>query len=239
MQPYLLAFGHQEVPETIKERSVIFAVMATAQNRTLFATCRHTHPLQARSFFYAVTERNEELTLPGDAKLFPSQKTELDLTFVELDIRVPAERMRFNEAPIQKGSSILHARNVLSKKGFPEGQVFQVSSANTERAAFRAVYTHAGTYSFLDWTGGFDEAKKQGMSVFYDVLEMQSWPGVSGSPLWDNFGAIRGMVCGGTDEEYPSTDGVPRLVYLPAKTILREALHVVKSLKSGSIMRLG
>lgn len=58
-------------------------------------------------------------------------------------------------------------------------------------------------------------------------VTMRSWPGVSGSPLWDKFGNVLGMVAGGTEEltaERPEYN----LVYLPAKQIqacVKEFMH--------------
>ena len=47
---------------------------------------------------------------------------------------------------------------------------------------------------------------------------MRSWPGVSGSPLWDKTGGVVGMVAGGT-ENLTEADPDYNLVYLPAKQI--------------------
>ncbi|HWP61336.1 MAG TPA: hypothetical protein VN495_01920, partial [Candidatus Paceibacterota bacterium] len=49
-------------------------------------------------------------------------------------------------------------------------------------------------------------------------LIMRSWPGVSGSPLWDQYGNVLGMV-GGGNQELTESDPDFHLVYLPAKVI--------------------
>lgn len=237
MKPYLLAIDSLNAPGSRFQggKGVLFALMPTTKGKTLFATCRHLWVPGTTTSFFAHTE--EGVPLGGlEAKLLPLQGTSLDLMFWEVSTAVPAECMRTNEWPIQKGTSISHARNVLRRPEFSEGKVFHVSTAQTRHGNSRAVRID-GKFFYAPDKQSLDEAKALGMPL-YSVLGMQSRPGVSGSPLWDNFGAIRGMVCGG-DEEPTSGDVAPRLIYLPIKTILKEACQMAKAIKAGLIRSVG
>lgn len=237
MKPYLLAIDSRNAPGSQFQggKGVLFALLPTTKSKTLFATCRHLWVPGITTSFFAHTEEGAPL---GDleAKLLPLQGTSLDLMFWEVSTVVPAERMRVNEWPIQKGTIISHAQNVLRKPEFPEGKVFRESVTQTEQRSDKAVRMQ-GKFFYAPDKQSLDEAKALKVPL-YSVLEMQSWPGVSGSPLWDNFGTIRGMVCGGDEE--PVSEGVPpRLIYLPVKTILKEAHKMVKAIKAGLIQSVG
>lgn len=238
MRPYLLAIDSRNVPGSRFQggKGVLFALMPTTKGKTLFATCRHLWVPGTTLTFFAHTEEGAPLG-DLDAKLLPLPGTSLDLMFWEVSTAVPAERMRMNEWPIQKDTTISHARNVLRKPEFPEKQVFDFSVAQTRQGSRKAVRMGGGKFYYVPDKQSLDEAKALNIPL-YSVLEMQSRPGVSGSPLWDSFGAIRGMVCGG-DEESTSEGVTPRLIYVPIKTILKEASQMVKAIKAGLIQSVG
>jgi hypothetical protein len=162
----------------------------------------------------------------------PAVKPDLDLIFLFIRQDVPSDRIRINESTIGRDTQLSHARNRFGETETPSP--FVTYSASTKHSLFRAELGWSEgdndlRYRFLKKEGDLEEAKREGVQTFYRVLEMESWTGVSGSALWDKFGSIRGMVCGGDSAENRQEDGIPRLVYIPAKTIMKEANLILKN----------
>lgn len=226
MQPYLLAFCERK-PDGLT-RSVLTAVARVGPHRTLFATCKHVIT-QVNQIF--VLDENGAALPESKWAVIPVGKPDLDLAFLFLRHDVPSDRIRINDSPIPKGMQLSHARNKFGETVTPSP--FVIHSASPKHSPLRAELGWSESdnvmrYRFLN---GDDvrEAKREGVQTFYRVLEMESWTGVSGSALWDKFGAIRGIVCGGDSEKSRLADGIPRLVYVPAKTIAKEAKLILKN----------
>lgn len=232
MQPYLLAYCGRR-PDGLA-RSVLTAVARVGPNKTLFATCQHA-VTQTRDL-HIIDENGAHLPSATWA-VIPVANPVLDLVFLFIRHDVPAERIRLNESPIPRDTLLLsHARNRFGQTDTPAPLV--IHSASAKRSQFRAERgfpkdSDSLGYRFLTSEDEIKEARNEGVQTFYDVLDMESWTGVSGSALWDKFGAIRGMVCGGDSAETRQEDGVPRLVYIPAKTIAKQ----VKLILSHPVLR--
>lgn len=237
MQPYLLAFCEQKANGFA--RSVLTAVARIGPNKTLFATCSHV--LTQMNSLLIVDENGAFLP---EAKLVavPVTKSNLDLVFLVICHDVPFDRIRINDAPISRGTEITHARNRFGKT--ETISPFVTHSAPAKKSSFWAELGWSDEdsnlrYGFLKDEGELQQAKREGVLIFYPILEMESWPGVSGSALWDKFGAIRGIVCGGDSPENRQKEGIPHLVYIPARTILKEVSHILKDKNFRSQMMRG
>lgn len=225
MQPYLLAFCGRR-PNGLT-RSVLTAIARVGPNKTLFATCRHV--LTQTHHLHIIDENGNSLPNSKWA-VIPVANPVLDLSFLFIRHDVPAERIRLGESRIPKGTMLSHARNRFGETETPSP--FVIHSASTKQSSFRAELGWSERdkdmrYNFLKDEGALQEARREGVQTLYHVLEMESWAGVSGSALWDKFGAIRGMVCGGDSRETRQKDGIPRLVYIPVKTIAKQAKLVL------------
>jgi len=116
----------------------------------------------------------------------------------------------------------------LSPNPESKGDVFAFSEAITRKSEGRVICSlGSGTYDDVASDDAVKYAKEAGRQTFYNLLKMESRPGVSGSPLWDKYGAIRGIVCGGTR----SNTSEPMLVYLPVRYILSELKILLKNLR--------
>lgn len=224
MIPYMLALCIKSAERN--SNVVLTAIAAIDHKRTLFATCKHGVQ-EGMVEIFLCDERVRELVSPMNAWAAPAP--DLDLAFVAFDFALPLGRpVRINEARIGRETLISHARNVVARGA---AEAFQVTTAMTRQSPYKAVREQNGSFSALDQPGDLEKARAFGFQTLYGVLEMQSWPGVSGSALWDRTGSIRGMVCGGSDDKHPAVDEVPRLIYLPIKKIMKEAQHVLQLLR--------
>jgi len=221
MQPYLLAFC-EEKPNGLT-RSVLTAVARVSAKQTLFATCKHVVTQMDRVF---VVDENGT-PLAEKWAIIPTTEVDLDLCFLLIPQSVPANRMKISEFPIEREIELSHARNRVMES--TEASPFAVHTATTRRSPFRAEFGFSIAdgdlrYRFIKNEADVVEARRGGTKTFYPVLEMESWTGVSGSALWDKHGFIRGIVCGGGVE-----DDIPRLVYIPARTLKKEVGSLLKN----------
>lgn len=198
-------------------RSVAIPVAKTTQGKYLFCTCSHTitgHIAKGGSlgFYYAdgmevpLGERVRNHVIPPELNF--------DLSFFEKTIDREVGFVRFSERSIVPGLELSHVRNVCFREDFPD----QKSVITTQ-----TVEATTGMFMFGgDRFHKVDADLRQALVILpkspHKGVAMRSWPGVSGSPLWDKTGGVLGMVAGGTEE---LTEENPRynLVYLPAKQI--------------------
>jgi len=211
-----LIFGiNTTVAESKKTRAgVAFVIGKTKTGSTVLATCAHIlGPVTTNGIYIHDKDGNRiNLTDNTSGILCNQGKSALDLGFLEIDSETRPEVARFSDKRITLGDTLTHARNNLSDIDKP-ASVFQYSSEtlNSGPRMRHAYHVHSG-FRIQDDPKVRNALEKQGATFDYAVLEMQSRVGVSGSPLWDSFGRVRGMVCGGSDEE-------KELIFLPIKTI--------------------
>ena len=198
-------------------RSVGFPVAKTKEGRVLFCTCSHTitdHLAKGGllNFYYAdgtqvsLSRRIRNNVIPPELNF--------DLSFFEADIDRKIGIVRLSERSVAPGLELSHVRNVCFKEDFPD-----------QKSVFTTQTVGAITGKFMFGGDRFhkvDADLKQALQVLpkspHKGVAMRSWPGVSGSPLWDKTGGVVGMVAGGTEK---LTEANPdyNLVYLPAKQI--------------------
>lgn len=223
MKPFLLAMfgaqGDKNHPDSLvtKGRSVAFAVASLSSGHTVFATCKHN--ILDTPTLSVFDERGQVIGVEGDGmKLLLSRQEDLDLALFTLPICVSIERIRLSTFPIEPNSDLSHAQNIGGTKECSAG-TFAVTTKTTRKSQERAICSlGSGVYEFVQDDEGVRVAKQAGRKNFYGVLHMASRPGVSGSPLWDKYGAIRGMVCGGNDADKEE----PKLIYVPTRSIEAE-----------------
>lgn len=225
MIPYMVALCITKTETENSGRAVLTAVASVDKQRTLFATCKHAVRQQ---FDATVFDEKHGLVPLRNARVLVGSLADLDLAFMVLEIALPQERrIRINNEPIRGTVQLSHAQNIAMRTG---EEVFKITTASVRPSPFKAVREQDMSFSTLHRAGDLERAHKSGFQTLYGVLEMLSVPGVSGSPLWDQTGAIRGMVCSGTTErhELQAADGIPRLIYLPIKKIMKEAQYVLR-----------
>lgn len=200
-------------------RSVAFPVAKTKQGKYLFCTCSHTvtdHLANGGSLhFYhsdgaevSISDRVRNYVIPPELNL--------DLSFFEATMDREIGRARLSDRPIASGLELSHVRNVCFKENFPDQKsvITKQTVEGTGGRYFMAFDRFHKTDVDLRQSLGSEPMPKSP----HKGIVMRSWPGVSGSPLWDKNGNVIGMVAGGTEE---LTEENPRynLVYLPAKQI--------------------
>ena len=235
MKPFMLALNFAEGNNTeaesrvAKGRGVAFAVASLSQGRSVFATCKHN--FMNKSALVIFDENGETVGLDGEGmQILFSSREDLDVALIILPISVAAERIRLSTQSFSGKIDLSHAQNVVGSKN-NQGCAFVVSSEVSRKSDERAICSlGSGLYEFVKTESEVSEALAVGRKTFYSVLHMGSRPGVSGSPLWDKYGAIRGMVCGGNDEAGP----MPKLIFLPVRSIeaeLKILIHNERVLK--------
>lgn len=198
-------------------RSIAFPVAKTKNGKHLFATCAHTliEHLDKGLPLYMLHADGSEVPRDGPLRnnVIPPQLN-FDLSFFELDVGKQMGLVRFSNRTVSSGSELSHVRNVCFKED-SDGKKTVVTTQTTGRS--NGKYLYVGS-QFLP----VDDALKRSLRVMpkcpHKGITMRSWPGVSGSPLWDKHGNVLGMVAGGTEvltTERPDYN----LVYLPAKQI--------------------
>lgn len=220
MQPCLLALCERHGEEKIKRAAVMTAVVQINPSQALFVTCKHAIKDHTKLFFVDETGAMsmEKWTI------FHHPGSDVDLSFALIPRSIPPGQIKVSESPINPGTVLSHARNRLEKE---ESSPFTIHTATARNLPIQAVINLVDP----EWTKftlstdeeGFRTAKSLGVRPLYRVLEMESWPGVSGSALWDKYGSIRGIVCGGSMR----AEETRRLIYLPAKTVMRETRLVL------------
>lgn len=198
-------------------RSIAFPVAKTKNGKYLFATCAHTitdHLERGLPLHMLFADGSE---VPRDGPLrnnvIPPQLN-FDLSFFELDVGNKIGVVRFSARTVSAGNDLSHVRNVCFKED-AEGRQSVITTQTTGRSTGKYLLD-VGMFHQVD-----DALKRQVQPMPktpHRGITMRSWPGVSGSPLWDKHGNVLGMVAGGTEElteERPDYN----LVYLPAKQI--------------------
>lgn len=199
-------------------RSVMFPVVIQG-NLVTFATVSHAVEHVGGEYEMVIANASGEIlpaqTTKTKVVVIPVE-TGADLAFVQVEIDSPPSAVRFSDRRIKKGEPLSHARNVMFRKEFKD-QVFEVTTQNSAPLSGKRF-----TFENGDYFDTQEQKKFLGMVRANPLkgLSIRSWPGVSGSPLWDKFGNVLGMVCGGNvelSEKHPNFF----LVYLPAKEIKR------------------
>ena len=233
MKPYLLALCGKEIdlgsPDSLasRGRGVAVAVASLPGNRSVFVTCRHNILNKVGLIIYDENGKGVEVESNSMTVLLPT-RDDLDLILFVLPVTVPSERIRLSSQPIGKETALSHAQNIVWSEPESPSDVFAFSKATTRRADGRAICSMgSGIYEFVADDAAAKRAKEAGRQTFYNVLLMESRPGVSGSPLWDKYGAIRGIVCGGTSKNAT----VAKLIYLPVRHIESELKITLSNLR--------
>jgi len=198
-------------------RSVAFPVARTKEGRSLFCTCSHTiteHLGRGGKLILQYPEGEEvPLGRPIINNVIPPELGS-DLSFFEVDLDREVEIVNLRDSTISSGLEITHVRNTSLGSDFPD-EIYEFTTQTVGGAA--------GKYALIDdrFHRVDDELKKM-LEIIpkspHKGILIQSWPGVSGSPLWDRYGRVLGMVAGGNQElteRYPDY----YLVYLPTKQI--------------------
>ena len=144
----------------------------------------------------------------------------IDLAFLEMPMDSLPTPVKWSDQSIPKGAVLHHARNVLFRKEFEETCLV---TEQTVSPLPRRFALSGGQYVEV-----FGRRGVIGGKVYKNLLRglsMRSWPGVSGSPIWDTHGSVLGMVCGG-NEELTDVEREFFLVYLPAR-VIRESLRLI------------
>jgi len=198
-------------------RSVAFPVAKTTQGKYLFCTCSHTitsHIAKGGSLHYCYADGTD---VPSGERIrnhvIPPELN-FDLSFFEKDVDREIGRARFSDRLIAPGLELSHVRNVCFREDFPDQKsviTTQAVEATTGKYMFGGDRFHKVDADLRQMFGALPKSPHKGLAI-------RSWPGVSGSPLWDKSGSVLGMVAGGTQE---LTEERPRynLIYLPAKQI--------------------
>lgn len=198
-------------------RSVAFPVAKTKDGKYLFATCAHTIVDHLNKGFplHMLFADGSEVPRVGPMRnnVIPPQLN-FDLSFFELDVGKQIGLVRFSSRTVSFGNDLSHVRNVSFREDFGDER-FVITTQTSGRSTGK--YLYAGN-QFLQ----VDEALKRSLQTMpkcpHKGVVMRSMPGVSGSPLWDKYGNVLGMVSGGTGKltaESPEYN----LVYLPIKQI--------------------
>ena len=198
-------------------RSVAFPVAKTTQGKYLFCTCSHTvtdHIAKGGSLHFCYADGTEVPSGERVRNHVIPPELNFDLSFFEKDIDREIGLARFSGRSIVPGLELSHVRNVCFREDFPEQKsviTTQIVEATTGKFVFGGDRFHKVDAHLGLALGALPKSPHKGVA-------MRSWPGVSGSPLWDKNGSVLGMVAGGTEE---LTEERPRynLVYLPAKQI--------------------
>jgi hypothetical protein len=198
-------------------RSVAFPVAKTKNGKTLFATCSHTvtdHIGKGLQLYMTYAD-GTQLILDSRFRnhvIHPDQNS--DLSFLEIHAEHGLSMVKFGDRHISPGTELTHVRNVSSRAEF-EGQFAVLTTQNagehTGKYLVGRERFHQLDADLIRTLGNTPKCPHRGIA-------MRSWPGVSGSPLWDKFGNVLGMVAGGT-EELTSASPNYNLVFLPSKEI--------------------
>jgi|GEM_PF-2613915 len=197
-------------------RAVMFPVAKTRKGSVIFATCAHAVENHSGRIQMTVFDHNgENLEYAGNTQnwIIPPS-IGADLVFIDMPVSDMSQfqPVRLQKDRISTGKELTYTRNVMYKKDFPE----QILLTETKKAHLIKTEIYARS------SKGFDtlSAGYNSMGRNYPIrgLWMRSYPGVSGSPLYDNFGRVYGMVCGGNNSlDIKYNDYF--LVYLPSKLI--------------------
>jgi len=198
-------------------RSVAFPVARTKEGKYLFCTCSHaiTHHLERGGVLNFCYEDGTEVPSVKQVRnnVMPNELN-LDLSFFEINIDRKIGFVSFSARMVTPGLELSHVRNVCFKKGFPD-QSFVLTTQTVEATTGKFVLWgglyHRADKDFKRAPGNMPKSPHKGVAI-------RSWPGVSGSPLWDKGGNVLGMVAGGT-EELGEENQRHNLIYLPAKQI--------------------
>lgn len=196
-------------------RYVAFPVGRTKSGKYLLATCAHS--VVSSGAMHAV-----QLLYPDGTQLSTGEMHKnhivppqlgLDLAFIEIQLDTDMTVSRLKSDRIKSRSEISHVRNVSGREEFNGVYNITTASVSELRQRFRPL----DDYSYEE-IENLRTADGQIPSGSHKGLTMQSWPGVSGSPLWDTFDNIRGMVAAGNEE---LTEKHPEyfLCFLPAGEI--------------------
>lgn len=196
------------------KNAVLFPVQARGRG-VILATCAHTvnHIEGQYNLIICDTDGNELPEGPPIKTMLLPPELGADLALMEVQMDQVPSLVKFSTDPIQKDTTLFHARNVMRKPGF-EGQNFVVTEQKSSvlPRSYACIMNHYHEKA---------ELARQGVSKIpcpQGALAMRSWPGVSGSPIWNQHGRTIGMVCGG-NEELTETNPEFFMVFLPAEMI--------------------
>ncbi len=197
-------------------RHVAFPVATAKDGKTVFATCAHALEGNGSTYAFQFLYSDGTELPPGDPStnyIVPKQLG-FDLAFMAVHTDRKIDPVRFSVKKPIRPTRLRHSRNVCHSVGFTDDDTHIISEHDSVTTGQR----------FCWFNGQFEEVEDvcQLTGVMPKVthlgLSMQSWPGVSGSPLWDEKGRVIGMVAGGNSK---LTAYRPNyfLCYLPAKQI--------------------
>lgn len=203
------------VPDGERARRGVMFPVATREARLICATTAHTVQGMTGSFQMIVADQ-AGIPFTPEAGCRGVQiiaiETDTDLALIEMEMDSIPKPVRLCDRRIAKDMTLYHARNVMFKNEF-EGQACVFSEQVVSPMLNRFVLDDCGAIEVPDSA----RAQMRGRCLLRG-LRMRSWPGVSGSPLWDRFGNVYGMVQGGNEE---LNERRPEFVlaYLPVENI--------------------
>lgn len=199
-------------------RSVAFPVAKARGGKLLFATCSHTITAHIDKGLPLQMLYSDGMQLPEGEPInnhvIPVEFN-YDLCFfetkVDRELRVP----RFGTPTTVVNMELSHVRNVSYRADF-SNQTWVITTQTATTAT--GSYTLGG-----DKYHQVDQRLKETLGKLpknsHRGINIRSWPGTSGSPLWNRHGIVVGMVAGGTTELTPQNPQY-NMVYLPTKHIL-------------------
>jgi hypothetical protein len=199
-------------------KSVLFPVL-TRGNKVILATAAHAvNEIAGHYTLVLCDSEGNEVPLkssreaPVKTMILPPEYA-TDLAFMEVEMERMPSLVKFSTDPILNDTTLFHARNVIGRKEF-EGKV----CIKTEQKSNLLPEQYACVGNKYFERSEIAAQTVQRIPCPLRALAMQSWPGVSGSPLWNQSGRTVGMVCGG-NVELTEEEQKYFLVFLPAATI--------------------
>lgn len=206
--------------------AVLFPVSVQGKN-VVFATAAHTLAGIGGQYKMMLADANgHELppaTTPTKTLILPPEFG-MDIAFLQMQMDAPPTAVRLSDKSIPKGAVLSHARNVRLRDEFEE--TCRVTQQTVSPLSRRFTFDVDQYVEVSEQVALVGRAHKNPLRA----LAARSWPGVSGSPLWDQYGNVLGMVCGGNEE---TTEAEPEffLIYLPAKAI-KDGLRMAQTMRA-------
>lgn len=213
------------IPDGDRMKGAVLFPVATRNNRLILATASHT-VTGMRGQYEMIIADSSGSVLPASKSLVKTMilppEMGTDLALMEMSVDELPALVRLSDRTPSKGMTLCHARNVMFKNDFKD-QTFVVSEQSVASIPRRFTFANGDYFDVREHHALIGQAAKNPLRG----LAMQSWPGVSGSPIWDSYGNVLGMVCGGNGE---LSESEPEffVVYLPAKEIKKNLERFIK-----------
>lgn len=225
-EPPLFMLNILNHDRTGTKAAVLFPVSVKG-NSVVFVTAAHAVAGLGGRYEMILSDANGQklppTKIPTKTMILPPELG-MDVAFLETQMDAPPTPVRLSEKSISKGTVLSHARNVLFRTEL-EG-TYMVSRQTTAPLSRRFTFDVDQHIEVSEQVAQVGRVYKNPLRT----LAMRSWPGVSGSPIWDPYGNVLGMVCGG-NEELTAAEPEFFLVYLPAKAI-KDGLRMIQTMRA-------